>query len=145
MEKTLNPEIWGPHYWFMIHTIAINYPKHPSSSIKRKYYDFIQNLPLFIPSSKVSVEFSNLIEQYPITPYLDSNNSFVGWIHFIHNKINEKLNKSKISLDDFYTKYYESYNLPQKNDILQNTLYKKYIVYFITISVLVGLFIKCNN
>ena len=23
----LNPKIWGPHYWFFLHTIAINYPK----------------------------------------------------------------------------------------------------------------------
>jgi len=31
----------------------------------------------------------------------------VGW--FIHNKINEKLEKPKISLEDFYINYYEQY------------------------------------
>ena len=45
----LDPKIWGPHYWFVLHTIALQYPLHPTKIIKKKYYDFIQNLPLFIP------------------------------------------------------------------------------------------------
>ena len=22
----LDPKIWGPHYWFFLHTVAITYP-----------------------------------------------------------------------------------------------------------------------
>ena len=45
----LNPEIWGPHYWFFIYTLALSYPLNPNDTTKKKYYDFIQNLPIFIP------------------------------------------------------------------------------------------------
>jgi len=105
----LDPKVWGPHYWFFLHTLAMTYPHHPNTVTKKKYYEFIQNLPLFLPVEEISGEFSKLIDKYPITPYLDNRDSFVRWMHFIHNKINEKLEKPIISLNDFYIKYYEQY------------------------------------
>ena len=85
------PEIWGPHYWFFLHTVAESYPLTPNDITKRKYYDLIQNMPMFIPNDDISSKFSSLINNYPVTPYLDSRESFVRWVHFIHNKINEKI------------------------------------------------------
>jgi hypothetical protein len=105
----LDPNVWGPHYWFFLHTLAMTYPHHPNSVTKKKYYEFIQNLPLFLPVEQISGEFSKLIDKYPITPYLDNRDSFVRWMHFIHNKINEKLEKPKISLNEFFVKYYDAY------------------------------------
>ena len=31
----LDPKIWGPHYWFVLHTIALNYPLHPNETSKK--------------------------------------------------------------------------------------------------------------
>ena len=105
----LDPKIWGPHYWFFIHTVAMTYPIRPNAVTKKKYYEFIQNLPLFIPIESISGEFSKLIDKYPVMPYLDNRESLIRWTHFIHNKINQKLEKPQISLSDFYIKYYEEY------------------------------------
>jgi hypothetical protein len=105
----LDPKIWGPHYWFFLHTLAMTYPHHPNSVTKKKYYEFIQNLPLFIPVEEISGEFSKLVDQYPVTPYLDNRDSFVRWMHFIHNKINQKLEKPVITLSEFFVKYYDEY------------------------------------
>lgn len=105
----LDPKIWGPHYWFFLHTVAMTYPHHPNSVTKKKYYEFIQNLPLFIPVEQISKEFEQLVDKYPIAPYLDNRDSFVRWMHFIHNKINEKLEKPQMSLNDFFVEYYNAY------------------------------------
>ena len=105
----LDPKIWGPHYWFFLHTIAMSYPLHPNAVTKKKYYDFVQNIPLFIPVESMAGEFSKLLDQYPVQPYLDNKESFIRWMWFIHNKINKKLEKPQISLNDFYVKYYEEY------------------------------------
>lgn len=105
----LDPNIWGPHYWFFLHTIAMTYPIHPNAVTKKKYYDFVQNIPLFIPVESMAGEFSKLLDQYPVQPYLDNRESFIRWLWFIHNKINKKLEKPQISLNDFYVKYYEEY------------------------------------
>lgn len=105
----LDPKIWGPHYWFFLHTVAMTYPHHPNAVTKKKYYEFVQNLPLFMPVEEISKEFEKIIDLYPITPYLDNRDSFVRWMHFIHNKINEKLEKPQISLNDFFVQYYNEY------------------------------------
>jgi hypothetical protein len=87
----------------------MTYPNRPNAVTKKKYYEFIQNLPLFIPVESMSGEFSKLIDKYPVMPYLDNRESLIRWTHFIHNKINQKLEKPQISLNEFYVKYYEEY------------------------------------
>ena len=117
----LDPKVWGPHYWFFLHTLAMTYPHHPNAVTKKKYYEFIQNLPLFLPVEEISSEFSKLIDKYPITPYLDNRDSFVRWMHFIHNKINAKLEKPQISLNEFFIKYYDEY---KSQDVKLHQYYK---------------------
>ena len=53
----LDPKVWGPHYWFVLQTISLSYPLSPNDVTKKKYYDFIQNLPLFLPISKIGDDF----------------------------------------------------------------------------------------
>ena len=107
----LNPDIWGPHYWFTIYTIALSYPLKPDENIKRKYYDFFKNLPIFIPNKEMGNTFANFLDNYPITPYLDSRESLLKWIHFIHNKLNQYLGKQEITYYDALDKYYKNYDL----------------------------------
>ena len=87
----LDPKIWGPPYWHFIHTIAMTYPNNPNAITKKKYYEFINSLPLFIPIEKMSSDFSKLLNMYPVQPYLDNRETFVRWTWFIHNKINKKI------------------------------------------------------
>ena len=105
----LDPTIWGPHYWFVIHSMALNYPKNPNDTTKKKYYTFITDLPLFLPDSDIGGKFSEIIDKYPVTPYLDSRDSFIRWTHFIHNKINSMLGKPEIPLIDLYKNHYKEY------------------------------------
>lgn len=97
-----HPEIsslnWGPKLWYVLHCIAYNYPDCPNSTTKRKYYDFIQNVPLFIPDIEMSDNFSVFLDKYPVSPYLCNRDSFMRWVHFIHNKINHLIGKEEISL-----------------------------------------------
>ena len=94
----LEPKIWGPHYWFVLNTIVLHYPKSPNKSIKKKYYNLIQNVPLFLPNMNIKKKFYDLLNEFPVSPYLDTRESFTRWIHFIHNKINKSMGKNEISL-----------------------------------------------
>lgn len=141
---TLDPEIWGPHFWFFINTLAITYPHNPNDVTIKKYYEFIQNLPVFIPVSEIGNDFHKLLELYPVSSYLDSRKSFTKWVHFIHNKINEKLEKPKISFDEFQFKYYEQY---KKKDlkIKDFNKWKEKIIYTIIILGGIGIIYKFYN
>ena len=140
----LDPNIWGPHFWFFLHTIVLSYPHRPNEVTKKKYYEFIQNLPLFIPVEEIGSDFLKLLDEYPITAYLDSRDSFVRWMHFIHNKINEKLEKPKITLNDFYYNYYEEY---KPKDIKFRDYYKwrEKVVYTLIILGATGLIVYLYN
>lgn len=104
-----DPSVWGPHYWFFLHTVAHSYPEYPNEVTKRKYYDLIHNMPLFIPIEEMGNKFSNMLDKYPVTPYLDNKGSFIKWVHFIHNKFNYLLGKEEFSLQMGLDKYNDEY------------------------------------
>ena len=126
--KYLNPDVWGPHYWFVFHTIAMTYPLNPNDTIKKKYYDTIQNIPLFIPDENMGNKFIKLLNKYPVTPYLDSRMSLMKWFHFIHNKVNKLLNKPIISFKESLEDYHKNY-IPREVRETANNKNKKTLIY----------------
>lgn len=122
------PNIWGSHYWFFLMTIALSYPENPNSVTKRKYYDFIINLPLFIPNIEIGNKFSNLLDKYPVSPYLDTKESFVKWVHFIHNKVNIMIGKEEISYQTALENYLEEY-LPKPVYLSEKMKISKYYIF----------------
>lgn len=131
---TLDPNVWGPHYWFFLMTIAVSYPKKANDVLKKKYYDFIMNIPLFIPDDKMGNKFSRILDKYPVEPYLDTRESFIKWIHFIHNKINSQLGKNEISYIEAINNYYAQYK--PKEIILKEQLKQKKIILFSVILII---------
>jgi hypothetical protein len=129
----------------VLYTIALSYPLHINECTKKKYYDFITNLPLFLPVPDIGGVFSKFLDAYPVTPYLDSRESLSKWVHFIHNKINSYLGKPELTYYDALNKYYEHYKLKEikKNDERKNK--EKYIfgaLIIVIIVVIIYLYIK---
>lgn len=135
----LDPEVWGSRYWFFLRTIALTYPKYPNTITKKKYYNLFHNLSLFLPNENISKNFDKLLSLYPLTPYLNDRESLCRWLWFINNKINEYLGKPKISIDRFYTDYYDMYkkkrlNLRETYKYYKKIIYMLIIVFFCVIS-----------
>jgi len=120
-------ETWGPHYWFFLMTLALSYPDNVNAVVKRKYYDFITNLPIFIPNAKIAHQFSDLLDKYPVSPYLDNRESFVKWVHFIHNKVNYALGKEEISYASALESYFAEYR-PKPIYLSERIKVNKYII-----------------
>jgi hypothetical protein len=140
----LDPAVWGPHFWFVLHTLAISYPLNPNAVTKKKYYELIQNLPLFIPVESIGNDFIKILDEYPVTAYLDNRESLIKWIHFIHNKINEKLQKPKITINEFYMRYYEEY---KPKDIKMKDFYRwrEKLIYTLVVLGSTGLIVYLYN
>ena len=134
---------WGSKFWYVLHTIAFHYPLHPNKVTKKKYYDTIMNIPLFIPNSDMGDSFSKLLDKYPITPYLDSRESFIKWTHFIHNRVNEKLGKPTLAYADFISMYLypkkirESWTSRLVKNIMDN---KNATIVVILIIIIIGIY-----
>ena len=135
---TLDSKVWGPHYWFVFHTIALNYPLYPNETSKKKYYDFIQNIPLFIPNNNMGNLFSELLDKYPVTPYLDSRESMIKWFHFIHNKVNISLNIPEKSMQESLHDYYKNYE-PIETKIKNDIVKREHYIFFSLLTILIML------
>lgn len=121
----LDADIWGSSYWFFIHTLTFTYPNNPTTRIKKKYYDFLNNFYLFIPNKQMSIYYEQMLIEYPIKPYLDKKEDLIKWGWYIHNKFNQKLNKPILSLSDLYSNYYNIY-YNKTNAVIK---YRKYMIY----------------
>ena len=105
----LRYEIWLPHLKFTLQIMSLNYPLNPNEVTIRKYYNFIQNLPVFFPDEPMGNFMSKLLNDFPVTPYLNSRTSFMKWIHFLFNKINKKLGLKTVSFYESLEDYYQHY------------------------------------
>lgn len=126
----LRPEVWGPHYWFFLMTIALSYPLVPNEVTKKKYYEFIQNFPLFIPNEEIAKDFDAMLNMYPVTPYLDGRESFILWVIFIHNKINAKLEKKELSRENALENYLAEYR-PKPVYIMEHIKWSRHVIYLL--------------
>ena len=108
----LHAEVWGPHYWFFLHTVAFTYPDFPTVVTRRKYYDLITNMPLFIPVPEMGNDFAQLLDKHPIAPYLDNRESLMRWVHFVHNKYNVAFSRPPVPFHEAVHAYLANYTPP---------------------------------
>ena len=135
----LKYEIWLPQLKFTLQTIALYYPKNPNEITIRKYYNLVQNLPVFFPEEPIGNTMRNILDDFPVQPYLNSKTSFMKWIHFVFNKINKKIEMNTESFYESLEEYYKNYKpreILNKEQIKQK---KKYmyifsVVLFLTVS-----------
>lgn len=135
----LDENIWLPKYLFVLTTIGCEYPKKTNETTRKKYYEFIQNLPLFMPDGDISKLMEKLLNDYPVTPYLEDREAFIKWVHFIKNKLNVYLGIEEKTTTEDMKEYYDQY---KPKHIIMNDIYQKksryLIMGFIFITILSG-------
>ena len=57
----------------------------------------------------IGKEFAKMLDKFPVTPYLGSRESFMKWVHFIMNKIKNKMEWEEEDFFDSLEKYYDEY------------------------------------
>ena len=101
----MDPKIWGPFMWFILHIITFNYPEKPSSFDKEAYRDFFISLKNVIPCEQCRKHYSKNIQEHPITPHLDNKTNLIKWLINIHNLVNTSLNKRMYTMDEVLQTY----------------------------------------
>jgi hypothetical protein len=134
-EERFKPDVWGPHYWFFMHTVAHTYPSTPNDVIRRKYYDLFMNFPLFLPNESIGNRFSEMLDKFPVTPYLANRDSLIRWVHFMHNRYNDMLGKEEISLYEGLDRYFSQYT-PKEVSVSERFHLKEQYVYLALIAIL---------
>ena len=126
--KDLKSDVWLPSFWFFMYSTAHAYPDTPNKITKRKYYEFIQNLPLFCPNTDIQKRLLRILDIFPVTPYLDTRDSFTYWVHFVQNKMDNELGNDEHTYFQHLDIYYNTY-LPKPFKLSEKFgIQKKHIV-----------------
>jgi len=96
----MKPDIWGPHFWYILHIISFDYPLRPTEYDKRVYHDFYTSLKDIIPCETCRKHYRTHINKYPLTPHLDSRDTLVKWVIQVHNFVNASLGKPILSIPE---------------------------------------------
>ena len=102
-----DPKVWGPAFWFMLHTGAVKYPKLASPIIADKMKSYIIGIPTMLPCVVCQTHATNHIEKNMCN--LDDicsgrENLFKFFVDF-HNIVNKRYNKPIVSVEDAYKMY----------------------------------------
>jgi len=106
----MDPDVWGPKLWFMIHTIALNFPNNPTYQDKRSYEEFYNSLKYIIPCDKCRIHYTQRLKRMPIINHLDNSNTLFRYTIDLHNQVNKSLNKKIYSYEEVATIYKNHYN-----------------------------------
>lgn len=134
----LKHDVWLPKLQFTMQTIALNYPDTPNEITIRKYYNLVHNLPVFFPDDPIGKYVEKLLDEFPVTPYMNSKTSFMKWVHFLFNKINKKLNLKTVSFYESLEEYYQHYK-PKELINKESIKNKKQLMYSGTIFLLLAI------
>ena len=101
----MKPEIWGPHFWYILHIISFEYPLNPTEYDKRIYHDFYTSLKDVIPCEMCKKHYRNHIHKYPLTPHLDTRDTLIKWVIQVHNFVNASIGKPIMSIEQVMEVY----------------------------------------
>jgi hypothetical protein len=101
----MHPDVWGPHFWYILHIISFNYPEYPSEYDKRSYYDFFRSLADILPCDDCRKHYKQHFHAYPIQPHLDSRSELIKWVIQMHNFVNERNGKPVLTVAEVINIY----------------------------------------
>ena len=98
---------FGPHYWYMLHTMALNYPNDTTDFIKEKMKCFVEALPYLLPCKDCSEHAKEFLFNHrnDLQSALSSKESLFKFLWFFHNHVNDRLGKPQISLQKAFDMY----------------------------------------
>ena len=109
----VEPFIWGPPTWHLIHQLAYNYDEN----LKEHYKLFFKYFKDLIPCINCRYSFNNYLNLYPLN--LNNKESFIKWTILIHNIVNKKLRKPYM-------------NIKLANIIYKNNINNRFVYNFIS-------------
>ena len=149
-KNSINPELWGPYFWNVIHLTSFGYPTNPNDEDKQTYRNFYLNLGNILPCGSCSnscIEFMEESKNHTngcnlnIDHALESRESLIKWGFDFHNVVNEKLGK-------VYPKTFEDFNenyIPNlKNSNGKCKIMEYSIMFLILIIIALLLYIRRN-
>lgn len=93
----------GRASWKLFHTMMARFPEKPTEDDSKALSTYIHLFARLYPCGDCARHFRGLLEEYP--PQVSSRNAAAGWACFVHNEVNQRLEKPLFdcnNIGDFY-------------------------------------------
>lgn len=104
----MNQNVWGPHAWFFLHSITMNYPFNPSEEQKQRTKSFFYDAQHMLPCKYCRDNYKRNLKETPIR--LENRQEIVHWLIDLHNEVNGQTGKRHYSYDEVLKIYEKAYN-----------------------------------
>lgn len=101
----MDPSVWGPHFWFVLHLVSFHYPDPPNTFDKESFKSFYHSVKEILPCAKCRKHYKTYLSQYPIEPNLDRRIDLIRWVIQIHNFVNVRLGKPVLTDSEVFNIY----------------------------------------
>jgi len=99
------PSQFGPHYWYMLHSMALNYPVNPTMFAKQKMKAFIEAIPFLLPCKNCTEHAKEFMAQADINKALQGKKELFTFFWNFHNLVNKRLGKQEMSFENALNMY----------------------------------------
>lgn len=88
-----------------MHICALGYPLKPTYGHKKAAKEFFEAFQFLIPCPICREHYAAFLQEQAISPFLDRRDDLFRWTVDVHNKVNAKLNKPRLSERDAIAYY----------------------------------------
>jgi hypothetical protein len=100
----MSPNKWGPPVWTFFHTLAEKIKEDNFNNIFPSLFSFIQRICRVLPCPECSQHATQFLSK--VNPNGIKNKSdFKNLLHFFHNTVNKRKNKSVFDINEVSLKY----------------------------------------
>lgn len=85
--KYTDPKLWGPHFWYMMRTVAHNYPKEPKQIDKQHVKVFFIHIQHMLPCQTCRSHYTTLLTKFPLDKATCCNTCLIKWVETVHSEI----------------------------------------------------------
>lgn len=96
---------WGPVAWRMLHYFAISFPETPSDEEQARALRFLRSYADWLPCDECRENLAAEYENFALDEVVRTRKELVDFTHALHNRVNARLNKPQLSLQQFYAAY----------------------------------------
>lgn len=143
----INPAIWGPHFWKMMHYITLAYSDTPTDIEKQNFKNFFLSIKHVIPCETCRDNFARHFDSNPLTDsVLSSRYNLINWLLNIHNIVNRETNQKEITYQEFLEEYNNNSTL-KNNNIITLKLDRSVIntLLIVILIIIIIIYIKSRN
>ena len=119
---SIDPKIWGPHFWFTMYSVAFTYPDNPTNNDINNFKNFYLSLGEVLPCPKCRMHYTQYINNHPLdNNILSKRNNLLDWLINYNNEVNKVSGNNKVvTRDSLVAEYIVKLDYGEKTETKKN-------------------------